>query len=112
MFPVPNSPYGLCGRKATLKNRVQELCEVEVADLGSPSLIVRTVSADVNQHRRRRKRSLPPSTTQVNLGVEPDKQQVPSGTQDLREQGGGAKLSYPPPSSSSLTNHIVFVGVK
>ena len=26
-FPVLNSPYGLCGRKATLKNRAQELCE-------------------------------------------------------------------------------------
>ena len=24
---VPNSPCGLCGRKATLKNRAQELCE-------------------------------------------------------------------------------------
>ena len=26
-LPVPNKPYGFCGRKATLKNRVQELCE-------------------------------------------------------------------------------------
>ena len=28
-LPVPNSPYGLCGRKATLKLslRAQELCE-------------------------------------------------------------------------------------
>ena len=26
-LPVPNSPYGLCGRKATLKDRGQELCE-------------------------------------------------------------------------------------
>ena len=26
-LPVPNSSYGHCGRKATLKNRVQELCE-------------------------------------------------------------------------------------
>ena len=24
---VPNGPYGLCDRKATLKNRAQELCE-------------------------------------------------------------------------------------
>ena len=29
--------------------RVQELCEVEVAVLGSPSLIVRTISVDVKQ---------------------------------------------------------------
>ena len=26
-FPVPNNPYGLCGRKAALKYRAQELCE-------------------------------------------------------------------------------------
>ena len=26
-LPAPNSPYGLCGRKATLKNRVREPCE-------------------------------------------------------------------------------------
>ena len=26
-LPVPNSPYGLCGRKETLKNRPQEVCE-------------------------------------------------------------------------------------
>ena len=25
-LPVPNSPYGLCGRKATLKNGAQEQC--------------------------------------------------------------------------------------
>ena len=25
--PVPSRRYGLCGRKATLKNRDQELCE-------------------------------------------------------------------------------------
>ena len=47
-FPVPNSPCGLCGRKATLNlNRgVSELrscVKVEVAVLGSPSLIVLTV---------------------------------------------------------------------
>ena len=46
----------------------------------------------------------------MNLGVEPDRQQVPSGIQELREQGGGARLSYP--LSSSLTNRIVFVVVK
>ena len=43
---VPNSPYGLCGRKATLKHP-RSCVKVEVAVLGSPSLIVRTVSADV-----------------------------------------------------------------
>ena len=59
-FPVPNSPYGLCGRKATL-NRERESerasereserdVKVEVAVLGSPSLTVHTVSVDVNQH--------------------------------------------------------------
>ena len=26
-LPVSNSPYGLCGRKATLKNRAHWLCE-------------------------------------------------------------------------------------
>ena len=46
----PNSPCDLCGCKATL-NRAQELCvKVEVAVLGSPSLIVPTVSVDVKQH--------------------------------------------------------------
>ena len=41
------SPYGLCGRKATLNLNSSELrscVKVEVAVLGSPSLIVRTVS--------------------------------------------------------------------
>ena len=74
---VHNSPHGLCGRKATLKNRAQELevavlgsqsliiliasvdvkatlknraQELEVAVLGSQSLIVLTVSVDVKQH--------------------------------------------------------------
>ena len=37
-LPVPNSPYGLCGRKAKLKKK---------------SLIVLTVSVEVKQHRRR-----------------------------------------------------------
>ena len=40
-LPVPNSPYGLCGRKATLKNRAQE------AVLGSPSPIILVVSVDI-----------------------------------------------------------------
>ena len=56
---VPNSPYGLCGPKATLKKkkktvkaRVQELVsvKVEVDVLGSPSLTVITVSVEVKQH--------------------------------------------------------------
>ena len=41
---VPNSPYGVCGRKATLS-----CVRVEVAVLGSASLIVLTVSVDVKQ---------------------------------------------------------------
>ena len=52
--PVPNSPYGLCGRKATLNCRhrteYRRCVKVEVDVLGSPSLIVRTVSVDVKQH--------------------------------------------------------------
>ena len=50
---VPNSPYGLSGRKATLKCSILELrscVEVEVAVLGSPSLIVRTVSVNVKRY--------------------------------------------------------------
>ena len=35
-FPVPNSPYGLCGREATLKNRTQELCESRGGRPGFP----------------------------------------------------------------------------
>ena len=49
----PNSPYIFCGRKATLKCSISELrscVKVEVAVLGSPSLIVLTVSVDVKQH--------------------------------------------------------------
>ena len=53
----PDSPYGLCGRKATLdelsRARARELrscVKVEVAVLGSPSLVVRTVCVDVKQH--------------------------------------------------------------
>ena len=50
---VPNSPYGLCGCKATVNKHKtstgQELCESRVAVLGSLSLIVRTVSVDAKQ---------------------------------------------------------------
>ena len=53
-LPVPNSPYGLCGRKAALNFRrsaePRSCVKVEVAVVGSPSLIVRTVPADVKQH--------------------------------------------------------------
>ena len=95
-LPVPNGPYGLCGRKATLNSLVrgQELCEsrggrpdsssltvlmvfernatpqeeestwsklrrcvrVEVAVLGSPSLIAVMVSVDVKQHLKKQKK--------------------------------------------------------
>ena len=43
MLPAPNSPYGLCGRKATLN---LNCVRVEVAAL---SLLV-MVSVDVEQH--------------------------------------------------------------
>ena len=35
-LPVPNSPYGLCGRKATLKNRAEEFCEGRCGRPGVP----------------------------------------------------------------------------
>ena len=41
-FPVPSSPYGLCGRKGTLEQeegisvRFQELCESRGGRLGFP----------------------------------------------------------------------------
>ena len=55
-LPVPNSPYGLCGRKATLEeddmaSEFRICVKVEVDVLGSPSLIVLImVSVDVMQH--------------------------------------------------------------
>ena len=56
--PIPNSPYGLCGRKGILKkkkkndnnNNNEETDHAEVDVLGSFSLTVRTVSVDVKQH--------------------------------------------------------------
>ena len=52
-LPVPNSPYCLCGRKATLNKHcpieLRSCVQVEVDVLGSPSLTVRTVSVDVKQ---------------------------------------------------------------
>ena len=58
-LPIPNSSYGICGRKATLNSNLypSELrsCEkVEVDVLGCLSLIVRTVSVDVKRQWRRR----------------------------------------------------------
>ena len=51
---VPNGSYGLCGRKAPLNLRraadLRSCVKVEVAVLGSPSLIVLMVSVDVKQH--------------------------------------------------------------
>ena len=54
-LPVPNRPYGLCGRKATLNSNthraeLRSCMKVKVAVLGSPSLIVRTVSLSVKKH--------------------------------------------------------------
>ena len=54
-LPVPNKPDGFCGRQATLKQNCTELelrscVKVEVAILGSPSLIVHKFSMDVKQH--------------------------------------------------------------
>ena len=67
--PVPNSPYGLCGRKATLNCqgrsehrscvtvelsdptlKLRSCVKVEMTVLGSLSLIVHTVCVDVKQH--------------------------------------------------------------
>ena len=53
---VPNSPYDLCEREAILnsnsKNSELRSCvKVEVDVMGSPSLIVLTVSVDVRQNR-------------------------------------------------------------
>ena len=51
--PVPNSPYGLCGCKATLDLSTAELrscVKVEVDVLGSPVLTVRTVYVVIQQH--------------------------------------------------------------
>jgi len=53
MVLVPNNLYGLCGRNGTielLRTQLRSCVGVEVAVLGSPSLIVRTVSVEVKQH--------------------------------------------------------------
>ena len=55
-FPLSNSLYGLCGRKATLrkkklcKTELRSCVSVEVTVLGFPSLTVLIVSVDVKQH--------------------------------------------------------------
>ena len=53
-LPAPYSPYPVSGREATVKKKrrpdLRSCVEVEVDVLGSPSLIIRTVSADVKQH--------------------------------------------------------------
>ena len=74
--PVPNSPYSLCGRKATFQEDEQVLfmkhsstgeqsyniylrscVKVEGAVLGSPSLIVLMVSVDVKQLKKKAKQN-------------------------------------------------------
>ena len=57
---IPNRLYDLCGRKATLNDRLslselRSCVKVEVAVLGSPSLISLIVSVDVKPHERRRR---------------------------------------------------------
>ena len=48
---APDSPYGFCGHKSTLNLSEFKSCvKIEVDVLGSPSLIVFTVSVDVKQH--------------------------------------------------------------
>ena len=51
-LPVPNSPYGVCGRKAVLNlNVVIKSCSgVVVAVLSSPYLIVLMVFVDAKQY--------------------------------------------------------------
>ena len=61
-LPVPNSPYGLCGRKTTLNSnsrtsKLRSCVKVTVDVLSFPSLIVRTVSVDSKQHRIQRYRA-------------------------------------------------------
>ena len=60
-LPVPNSPYGLCGREATLEHghtvRAQELCESRGGRLGLPvpnspyGLCGREVTLNLNLRR-------------------------------------------------------------
>ena len=50
------NPYGLCGRKAILNTLLRSCVKVEVAVLGSPSLMVLMVSVDVRQHLQNKKK--------------------------------------------------------
>ena len=54
-LPVPDNPFGLCGRKATMNysfrtSEPRNCVKVEMAVPGSISLIVLMVSVDVKQH--------------------------------------------------------------
>ena len=52
-FPISNSPYSLCGRKATVNEESAELrscVEVVVTILSSLSLTVLMASVDLKQH--------------------------------------------------------------
>ena len=57
-LPVPKKPYGLCGRKATLNwtlfSELRSCVKVEVAVMGSLSLIRLVVSVDVRQHFKKK----------------------------------------------------------
>ena len=82
-LPVPNSPYGLCGRKATLNlnseqwHRVQELCESRCGRPGLPvpnspyGLCGRKATLHWNWGRRRAPRAWWPNLRQSTkrLGV-------------------------------------------
>ena len=62
-LPVPNKPCGLCGRKATLNwvwSELRSRVKVEVAVLGSPSLISLTVSVDTELNWTRTRAVNPP----------------------------------------------------
>ena len=55
-LPVANSPYGLYGRNAALKKNtvasdLRRCVKEKVDDVGSPSLIVHPVSADIKQRK-------------------------------------------------------------
>ena len=57
---VPNSRYGLRGRKATMSlnssiSEIRSCVKVEMAILGSPSPIILMVSVDVKQHLKKKK---------------------------------------------------------
>ena len=47
---VPNKPYGLCGRKATLNCGILELRSCVKVEMAVLSLIVIMASVDVKQH--------------------------------------------------------------